>query len=78
MGIKPQFFLTCTLHDPEHLTSLLTVLPSLWLHLFVLLAFSISMCTDLLIVNWLFLCYIRTNDNNRDNNKCISGGILSH
>lgn len=32
----------------------LTVLPLLCLHLFILLAFSLIMCTDSQIVNWLF------------------------
>ena len=55
----------------------LTVFLSLWHHLFILLALCLFMCTDSQILVWLFWCYTHTNDNNNDNNKCISDVIPS-
>lgn len=52
----------------------LSVLPSLWLHLFISLALSFIMCTHLQILIWLFWCYIHTNYNNNDN---INGPVMS-
>lgn len=55
----------------------LAALPSLWLRLFILLALSLTMCTDPHILIWLFWCHIHMNYIKNDNNKCISDVILS-